>query len=65
MTHKYYNVLTLICVTDLVRRCHMKELSGDSAFGAAALRLWNELPVNIRASGTIPMFRKCLKISFY
>ena len=38
-----------------------KKCIGDSAFGAAAPRLWNELPVNIRASGTLPMFRKCLK----
>ena len=34
---------------------------GDSAFGAAAPRLWNELPLNICASGTLPMFRKYLK----
>ena len=38
-----------------------KKCIGDSAFGAAAPRLWNELPVNILASGTLPMFRKCLK----
>ena len=38
-----------------------KKCIGDSAFGAAAPRLWNELPVNIRASGTLSMFRKCLK----
>ena len=36
-----------------------KTCIGDSAFGAAAPRLWNELPVNIRASET--MFRKRLK----
>ena len=38
-----------------------KKCIGDSAFGAAAPRLWNELPVKIRASGTLSMFRKCLK----
>ena len=38
-----------------------KKCIGDLAFGAAAPRLWNELPVNIRASGTLPMFGKCLK----
>ena len=38
-----------------------KKCIGDSAFGAAAPRLWNELPVNIRTSGTLSMFRKCLK----
>jgi len=38
-----------------------KRCIADSAFGAAAPRLWNELPVNIRASGTLSMFRKCLK----
>ena len=38
-----------------------KKCIGDSAFGAAAPRLWNELPVNIRASGTLSMFRKRLK----
>ena len=38
-----------------------KKCIGDSAFGAAAPRLWNELPVNIRASGTLAVFRKCLK----
>ena len=38
-----------------------KKCVGDSAFGAAAPRLWNELPVNIRASGTLPIFRKYLK----
>ena len=38
-----------------------KKCIGDSAFGAAAPRLWNELHVNIRASGTLSMFRKCLK----
>ncbi|KAK2168477.1 hypothetical protein NP493_1227g00028 [Ridgeia piscesae] len=35
---------------------------GDLAFGAAAPRLWNELLVNIRATVTLSMFRKCLKI---
>ena len=38
-----------------------KKCIGDSAFGAAATRIWNELPVNIRASGTLSVFRKCLK----
>ena len=38
-----------------------KKCVGDSAFGAAASRLWNKLPVNIRASGTLPIFRKYLK----
>ena len=38
-----------------------KKCVGDLAFGAAAPRLWNELPLNIRASGTLPMFRKYLK----
>ena len=38
-----------------------KKCVGDSTFGAAAPRLWNELPVNIRASGTLPIFRKYLK----
>ena len=37
-----------------------KKCIGDSAFGAVTSRLWNELHVNIRASGTLPMFRKCL-----
>ena len=32
-----------------------KRCIGDSEF---ATRLWNELPVNIRASGTVSMFRK-------
>ena len=40
-----------------------KKCIGDSAFGAAAPRLWNELPVHIRASGTLPMSRK--DVSFY
>ena len=38
-----------------------KKCVGDSAFGTAALRLWNELPLNIHASGILPMFRKYLK----
>ena len=38
-----------------------KKCVGDSAFGAAAPRLWNVLPLNIHASGTLPMFRKYLK----
>ena len=38
-----------------------KKCVGDSAFAAAAPQLWNELPVNIRASGTLSMFRKYLK----
>ena len=42
-----------------------KKCNGDLGFGAAASRLWNELPVNIRASGTLSNFRKCLKTSFY
>ena len=36
-----------------------KRCIGDSEF---APRQWNELPVNILASGTLYMFRKCLKI---
>ena len=32
-----------------------------SAFGAAVPRLWNDLPVNIQASGTLSVFRKRLK----
>ena len=35
-----------------------KKCIGDSAFGATAPRLWNNLPVNIRASGS-------LRASFY
>ena len=42
-----------------------KKCIGDLVFVAAAPRLWNELPVNICASGTLSMFRKCLKTSFY
>ena len=42
-----------------------KKCIGNSAFGAAAPRLWNELPLNIRASGTLSMFRIFLKTSFY
>ena len=38
--------------------CVRTKSVGDSAFGEAAPRLWNELPVNIRA---LSMFRKCLK----
>ena len=38
-----------------------KTCIGDSGCGAAAPRLWNVLPVNIRASGTLSVFRKCLK----
>ena len=38
-----------------------KKCIGGSVFGEAAPRLWNELPVNVLASGTLPMFRKCLK----
>jgi len=38
-----------------------KKCVGNSAFGAAAPRLWNNLPVNFRASGTLPIFRKLLK----
>ena len=38
-----------------------KKCIGDLAFGAAAPRLWNELRVNIRVSGTLSMFTKCLK----
>ena len=30
-----------------------KKCIGDSAFGAAAPRLWNKLPVNIRVCGTL------------
>ena len=42
-----------------------KKCIGDSAFAAAAPRLWNELPVNIRAFGTLSMFRKCLKTHIF
>ena len=42
-----------------------KKCIGDSAFGAAAPRVWNELPVNIRASGTLSMFKKCLKMHLF
>ena len=38
-----------------------KKCIGDSAFGAASPRLWNNLPVNIRAVGTLSVFRKYLK----
>ena len=38
-----------------------KNCTGDSTFGTAAHRLWKELPVNILASGTLSMLRKCLK----
>ena len=38
-----------------------KKCTGDSAFGAAAPRLWNELPVNIRATGTLSIFIRYLK----
>ena len=37
----------------------------DSAFGAASPRLWNNLPANIRASGTLSVFRKSLKIYLF
>ena len=38
-----------------------KKCIGDSALGAASPRLWNNLPVNIRAAGTLSRFRKSLK----
>ena len=41
-----------------------KKCVGDSAIGAAAPRLWKKLPVNIRASWTLPIFRKYLKTYF-
>ena len=41
--------------------CASKKCIDDLAFGTAAPRLWNELPVNIRASGTLSVFRKWLK----
>ena len=41
---------------DITKKC-----ISDSAFGAAAPRLWNDLSVNIRASGTLSVFRQCLK----
>ena len=40
---------------------YTKKSIGDSAFSTAASRLWNELSVNIHASGTVSIFRKRLK----
>ena len=40
-------------------------IAEETFFGAAAPRLWNELSVNIRASGILSMFRKCLKTCLF
>ena len=48
-------------ILSLLFTCINEKCIGDSAFGAASPRLWNNLPVNIRASGTLSVFRKCLK----
>jgi len=44
---------------------HNKEVCWRIGIWHSTPRLWTELPVNIRSSGTLSMFRKCLKTSFY
>ena len=38
-----------------------KKRAGDSSFSAAAPRLWNDLPVPLRESVSVPVFRRVLK----
>ena len=41
------------------------KLRGDRAFAAAAPKLWNELPLNIRQASSFPVFKSLLKTHFY
>ncbi len=40
-------------------------LRGDRAFIVAGLKLWNSLPLHIRTSPTLDIFKSCLKTYFY
>ena len=42
-----------------------KTVAGDSAFHAAAPRLWSKLPRNIREAPTIHVFKSLLKTHFF
>ena len=51
--------MVLLTLVPVIRHFFLtKKCIRDSVFGAATFRQWNELPVNIRASGILPMFRK-------
>ncbi len=47
-----------------VPRSHFKT-KGDRAFAVAAPRLWNSLPLHIRSSPSISLFKSALKTHFY
>jgi len=41
------------------------KLRGDRAFAAAAPKLWNELPLNVRQASSLPVLKSLLKTHFY
>ncbi len=47
-----------------VPRSHFKT-KGDRAFAVAAPRLWNSIPLHIRSSPSISLFKSALKTHFY
>ena len=49
----------------LVTPTTSKRSRGDRAFAAAAPRLWNSLPLHIRASQSINIFKSLLKTHFF
>ncbi len=48
----------------VVPRARLK-LRGDRAFSVVAPKLWNELPLHIRLSPSLPVFKSRLKTHFY
>ena len=42
-----------------------RKRAGDSSFLAAAPKLWNELPVYLRESESVPAFRRALKTHLF
>ena len=51
--------------TSLLHIPKTKTVTGDSAFHAAAPRLWNKLPRNIREAPTIHVFKSLLKTHLF
>ncbi len=48
----------------MVPRSRLK-CKGDRAFSVAAPRLWNDLPLSVKSSPTLPVFQSALKTHLF
>ena len=64
---KEYHPALQLCSSDkmLLEEPRTKGMHGDRAFSVAGPTLWNELPMSLRESGSLDIFKKKLKTHLF